>query len=245
MPSRQQVKAYSLRTVLLILVLAATAIFVVCELLFTVRSVAVEGNERVSSGEVAELAGLTEHHSWLFLREDAIRTGIESNPYLVFDRLEKVFPNRVVLHVKERKPRAWLTALGKRYAIDEEGIVLSVLGEGDDANDLIALTGLTVRDMSLGSRATYVNGSQMHAYTDLMSEILVQNAAADFVSMNVADSSNVYLTSVSGFEISLGKAEEFRAKLLSVRGVLEYAVQYGLAPGGLDASVPGYVTYSP
>ncbi|MBQ8136507.1 MAG: FtsQ-type POTRA domain-containing protein [Clostridia bacterium] len=245
MPSRQQVKAYSLRTVLLILVLAATAMFVVGELLFTVRSVAVEGNARISSGEIAELAGLTRHRSWLFLREDAIKTGIETNPYLVYDHLEKIFPNRVVIHVRERVPRAWLTALGKRYALDEEGVVLSVLPDGDEANDLIALTGLTVRDMSIGSRATYVNGSQMHAYTDLMSEILVQNAAASFVSMNVADSNNVYLTSVSGFEISLGKAEEFRAKLLSVRGVLEYAVQFGLAPGGLDASVPGYVTYSP
>ena len=245
MPSGKQGKAYSIRTVFLMILLCAGALFAVSEWVFTVRNVAVEGNRRVPAAQIAELAGLSGHRSWLFVREETVRSGVESNRYLVFESMEKVFPNRIVIHVRERTPRAWMNALGRRYAIDEEGVVLDTLAEGASTDGMLALTGLSVREMGLGDRLSYVNSSQMHAYTDLMAELLVQNAADTFTAMNVADSSNVYLTSASGFEISLGKAEDFRAKLLSVRGVLEYAEQFALKSGMLDASVPGYVTYSP
>ena len=48
-----------------------------------------------------------------------------------------------------------------------------------------------------------------------------------------------------GFVANLGSGDEIRAKLLTLRGVLQYMQINGIRGGTLDVTVPGYCTYTP
>ena len=96
----------------------------------------------------------------------------------------------------------------------------------------------------MGSLLNATNPEQMRAYREIMAEMIAESAADLFTEMNVADTGHIYLVS-GGYTVDLGSAKEIRAKMLTARGVLEYMKEYDMPSGSMDASVPGYVTFTP
>ncbi len=231
------------RTLCLTALLLASAAVILNQTVFRLRYVRIVGNRTVSPGTVAALAGLDGKRGFFGLNEDEIRSGIEKDPCLVFVSLEKSFPNAVTLTVRERQPAAFVTVLSQSYVLDEEGYVLRKLNRGESG--LIRLTGMNVRDIREGERISSVNQQQVNAYCAVMGELKNQGADTLFTELNVSDPGGIYIISGDGFLITLGDAEEMRAKLLTVRGVLHYAESCSLPAGGLDASVAGNATYTP
>ncbi len=231
------------RLVLTVLLLAALLV-ILNETVFRIRSVSVEGNSMFSSGDVAVLAGLDGGVSYFFVDEERIAAGINSNRYLVFRGLEKTFPNRLKIRVSERIPCCAVKGPGGWYLMDQSGMVLEQIG-ADGPEGWLTITGLTVREIRVGSVVSAANPEQMKACTQVLGEMLVQDAAGLFSDINCADPDKIFLTCAQGYTISLGSAKDMRAKLLTARGVLEYMQIYKMPPGNMDASVPGYITYTP
>ena len=229
--------------VLTAVMIAALAV-ILNETLFRIGKVEVEGLKNISEREVLAQCGLENGIGYFEVREEALRDGVNRNRYLVYQGMEKVFPNRLILRVAEREIRACITVQNQICLMDENAFILEKADAGD-AQGYIRITGLSVRDAKVGEALSFTNTLQISAYTAVMQELIVQDALDTFSEMNLANPSDVYLTSASGYLISLGKPEEIRAKLLTVRGVLEYMRLYDMPKGSMDASVPGYITFTP
>ncbi len=229
---------------LTVLLMAALAV-ILNETVFRIRQVEVEGLKTISAREVLAQCGLENGISYFSVREEEIRDGINRNRYLVYEGMEKTFPDRLTLHVREREKLACVNVHNAWYLMDENAFVLEKCGDEKETSGCIRVAGLNTREAKPGQVISYTNQLQMSACTAVLKELKVQSALDAFSEVNVADPSDVYLTSVSGFVISLGKPEELRAKLLTARGVLEYMDLYHMQTGILDATVPGYATYTP
>lgn len=119
---------------------------------FHISSIALKGPSHLQREDMLTLTGVHEHSSLLCLDAGAARTRLIGNPWIAEARVLKLYPGRLQVEIKERKPAALWQKDGTVNVIAEDGTVLEpltpqfvslplVVGEGADreANDIIAL----------------------------------------------------------------------------------------------------------
>jgi cell division protein FtsQ len=98
--------------------------------LLDVDRIEVLGASRVTPGQVAVAAGLRLGEPMVALEAQAVRAALEAMPWVRAARVERVFPNRVRVHVEERRPTASTVQPAGGYAVlDETGRVLASQAE--------------------------------------------------------------------------------------------------------------------
>jgi cell division protein FtsQ len=108
---------------------------------FRVRECEVEGNREIPKETILSLAELEGMPNLFTLRLREAAKRLESHPWVEQVNVRKVFPNKVLIQIEERKPIAILQ-LDELYYVDHKGVIFSPAGDGDLYNYPI-LTGLT------------------------------------------------------------------------------------------------------
>lgn len=112
---------------------------------FRVDSVEVVNNSRVDSGKVIALSDIETGESMFSLDLPLIGGRIEENPWIATARVERIFPRKLVIEVREREPRA-IVNLGYLYYVDGDGEVFKLL-DTDDSLDFPVITGIERKEM--------------------------------------------------------------------------------------------------
>ncbi len=238
-------KRSGLKTAVLTLILILSLAVLLNESVLKIQRVAVVGNAAVSWQEVVTAAGLDRPISYFSVNEEKIAAGINSHKLLVYEKMEKQFPNGLTLYVRERQPWAYLQVMGVLYKIDNEGMVMERLGTVQPAGDLIAISGFKAKDVRVGKIIVPTTADYMDAFLLLMQEIELQGIRSEVAELNLADPDSLYLITVDGYTAHLGSREELRAKIGTVRAVVEKLREMGKKGGMLEASRPEEVTYTP
>ena len=97
------------------------ALEAVAEAPLRVAHVAVSGNERVAAPELVALAGLTLGERLLDIDRDRVRAAVIAHPWVRDARVATLVPNRVLVAVDERKPRAIAVLADTAVFVDAEG----------------------------------------------------------------------------------------------------------------------------
>ena len=91
---------------------------------FRIAEVALDGGHEVARDEILVLAGITDRSSLLFLDAARTRARLLSNPWIAEATVLKLYPDRLRIEIKERKPFA-LWQKDRRIAlIAVDGVVL-------------------------------------------------------------------------------------------------------------------------
>ncbi|SMB94689.1 cell division protein FtsQ/DivIB [Deinococcus hopiensis] len=89
-----------------------------------IRNVAVEGNVRLSPGQIKALAGLTPGFAWPYYGAWRAQ-GLRRSPWIRSATVTRRFPDAVTVRVTERVPYArWKKSDGRTVAVAEDGLVL-------------------------------------------------------------------------------------------------------------------------
>lgn len=91
---------------------------------FRISEVALRGERQLSRAQVLGIAGITGRSSLLFLDPATARRRLLANPWIAEATVLKLYPGRLRIEVKERKPFALWQKDGKVYIIAEDGTVL-------------------------------------------------------------------------------------------------------------------------
>ena len=217
------------------------------ESMLKIRRVAVIGNRQVSWEDVIRAAGLDRPTSYFTVSEEKIKQNISASRYLVFERMEKEFPSGLTLYVHERKPIARVQEMGSVYVIDEEGMVLERLTSSQDSqyDGLMFITGLKSKEMRVGQIMQPGSTLQTEAFKALMQEVILQGITSEISELNMSDPESLYLITTDKFTAHLGDTAYLRAKVGTVRAVIDYLRKDGSGGGMLEAAIPGEVVYSP
>jgi len=236
----------------LVLILAIAVIL--NESVLKIHSIAVVGNQRVSWEQVVKAAGLDSTVSFFSVNESRIEKGIEANRYLIFERLEKQFPDKLTLYVRERQPQVFVSEMGAIYALDTEGMVLERNDESlntkefeDLAKDAgcVIVTGLKPKELRVGRMMTAGTGAHMEAYHQLLTEITLQGYFQQVSELNVTDPESIYLITRNGYTAHLGDLTDLRAKIGTVRAVEAKLIEMGKTGGMMEVTIPGEAIYTP
>jgi len=108
---------------------------------FRVRKIEVEGCTRIPPDLIRSLIMIEGMPNLFTLKLGEIAKRVETHPWIDHLVIRKIFPNRIKVHVEERKPIAILQ-LEDLYYLDAKGVVFSQVRDGD-GYDFPFLTGLT------------------------------------------------------------------------------------------------------
>lgn len=113
---------------------------------FIIKEIEVGGNTKLSKTEILEIAGVNVGDNLFAIDADDIENGIISNPWIYEVKVERGFPDRLSIKIKERKPIAFIN-LDVLCFVDETGTIFKRTSLGDDI-DLPMITGLKREDIN-------------------------------------------------------------------------------------------------
>ena len=230
--------AWGAITLRIFLVLVATAsvgvasyagyIYAIRSPTFALRSVRIEGTERISKEELIRVAGLRSGMNLVSLSPRRIEVAMLAQPWVKHVSVRRSFPHTVVVRVEERRAVAML-ALESLYLVDETGVPFKRV-EASDKFDLPLISGLT-REQMTGNSA--VGRAMLASATTAVRTYASSEAGrvAPLSEVRVSPSYGVTLYAVTGERIEFGQAELPKALGRLAR------VQTVLASKGLQAEV--------
>lgn len=235
-------------TAVCVLVLVLAVSVILNESLLRIHWVRVEGLTIVSWAEAVQAAGLDKPVGYFTVSEKKVASGVNSHRYLVFERMEKQFPDTLTIYVKERSPVARVQEMGTNYYLDDQGMVLekSLLRVNSGSpDDMVVVTGLKPKELRVGHFVVAGTAEHMKVYVALFEELRQQGWLSQISELNITDPESIYLVTRDGYSAHLGDLSSLRAKIGTVRAVVAKLRDMGKSGGMLEASMPGEAIYTP
>jgi cell division protein FtsQ len=110
---------------------------------FRVKEVEVEGGRKIPKETLLSLTVMEGMPNLFSVRLKDVVKRLESHPWIEQVRVRKVFPDKILIQVDERKPMA-IVQLDELYYVDTQGEIFSPVGDRDEYN-YPYLTGLSRR----------------------------------------------------------------------------------------------------
>ncbi len=239
-------RRYALWARLVLLVVAAVVGLVILQgTVFRLQYVYVVGNENKTNEQIVANSGLVKGLNIFAINEDDIRRHLSKDHTIVLLRIQKELPNAVYLYVRERVSVASMQCRGLLYTMDEEGLVMQESSNMLLPEGMPAVTGMQVTSIQVGQPLEVKDPRQLAAYQNIMMELRLQLYSDQISELNIYNPDNLYLVTVDGVTVRLGKNEYIRAKIGALRTDMAYLRQLGKASGILDVSIPEDAKYMP
>lgn len=97
---------------------------------FRVKSLEVEGNFRLTSREILEIADLQIGMNALLVSIDAVERAIVKSPWVAAASVKRVLPDGFVIRILEREPRFWVRHDGTLFYADAKGRPIVAVSPG-------------------------------------------------------------------------------------------------------------------
>ena len=208
-----------------------------------VREVVVLGCEARDPADVVDLAAIANEESIFKLNFDEIRAKIDADPYFEVESIDYLFPDTLRIQVFERRASAAIRYQDSFLVVDETGFVLEVQpGLGD--LDLPVVSSLNVvGGAAVGETVAASQESQMDALRAILTELHSQDVIQLVSEINLEAVSDLWMTTVSGFEVRLGNFEDMAEKIRWLRAVEPILVSEGYSGGVITVSTGENASY--
>lgn len=196
---------------------------------FKVEQIEVKNNQRISREDILALSDIAPGANIFELDLARIGGRIEENPWIADAKVRRMFPDRLVIRVEERNPRA-IVRLDYLYYLDASGKIFKRLERGDRL-DFPVISGID-REAFLEGREPLMR--QLDNVLRLL-EILDGRkifATGEVSEITLADSGDITLYTCHGgvpvrmggndFEAKLDRLERIFPQLRTRLGVIDY-----------------------
>lgn len=229
----------------IVLVLAIAGVFAWRELMY-VEQITVEGNQRISAGEIIELSGLKIGMNRLAVKEDEVTRRIEQNRYLICELVHLADWHTVHIRVSERYAVAAVEHSGMVAYTDLHGMVLEKYPINQaDYSHLVRVNGMLVNYCETGMNISLRNSRQLSVYNDIMLELRTLGVLPWIRELNLNSMDSIYLVTRDDYTIHLGTSQQLHEKLRAMILVVERLRLLGSETGTVDVTSPVNPSYIP
>lgn len=207
-----------------------------------IERIEVSGNETLERAEVLTAAGINVGEHILLVNTGEARARLLENPRIKSAALRRVYPDKLVIAIEERKPMAAIFGGGSYALIDAEGYVLSI---GSDAQGLPEVYGMGSAGFHLGERMGDSEDFNSGILLRVIGALEEAKALAGMARIDITQPLSVNLYTVDGYAVHVGQAENLAVKLAKLTLVLDTVKSMGLTGGVIDLAVPGDPVYTP
>lgn len=201
--------------------------------LLTLREVIIEGCRKTSEREILSLTQLDRRPNILSVELDALRSKLETNPWIARAEIRRIFPDSISIKVIERRPNA-IILLERLYYIDAQGAIFAKFPEDQDI-DYPILTGLHREDFKANPDQSRALLSKALTLVTVMEngEVLSKKDISE-IHMDKASGISIY-TKEGAIEIKLG-LDHYEPKWKRLERVWGHLRQRSLNPLFIDCN---------
>lgn len=227
---------------LLFMVMLCAVTWLIKSRVFILKEIVVQGNEVYSDEEIVALSGLTLGEDTLKIEKSRIQGNFSRNCYVELIEMDILYPDRVLLTIRERRPCAVVNCAGVMLVIDSEGVILERM-TGSPSDDLITVS-MNASLSTQGHSVESTKAGELETMTLILEGLEAQGMTELIAEINVRDRFNIYMISRTGVQIMLGEKDDMDDKLLLTRLVLEKLTNEGITRGVLDVSTGQNAVYA-
>ncbi|HBF36666.1 MAG TPA: hypothetical protein DDW50_05030 [Firmicutes bacterium] len=200
--------------------------------IFTVKDFVVQGNQGVSTEDILLSADLSHENIFQLSVKEAKRK-ILQNPKIASVGLKKIFPNKLLITVKERLPLCLIFYRESSIMVGNDLVVMDIIDKNTPIN-LPIITGLKLKKVIIGQS---IHNSEFALALDIfknVDESLRQNISEINLTNHqiYLDLPNCHHT----IKVELGTAGEIEKKMYNLRAILSQTSPEKLAK--IDLRVP-------
>jgi cell division protein FtsQ len=183
--------------------------------LFSVRTVAVTGNARLSVARVIHEARLDRPSNVYWFHTGAAQRLLEEDPWIASATISKELPHKISIHVVERHPASRVQVGSAWLLVATDGTVLDRTGPKSRLPALPATGALTIgrRDVHLGL-ASQIAGGMSPWLRSKVASVLPQSGG------------QVVLELARGGRVLFGPPTELAAKERALAGIVRWGAQH-------------------
>ena len=209
-----------------------------------VSVIEVSGAEYFSRDEITSLAGIPPDVNIFLLDESKIRENINQDPRVQFESLERVLPDKIILHVQERLSACVTKYTNSYLLLDKDGFVLEI-AEDDAPGGYPLVVGLGISGVSVGDRLEVTDVYQLNLLRDLITSINASDLKAAVNKIDLSEPANLTMDIAPGFTIKLGDNSNIHNKLNWAISVVPELLGRGITSGVVDVSSGQSAVYMP
>lgn len=169
-----------------------------------IATIDVKGNSIVGKEEIISLSEIQIGESLLSISNSKVEENIEKNPYVIFDGLDRVFPDTIIIKVKERVPKAYVEYMGSYVQINGEGYVLSIK-DTITGDTLAIIKGIEVKTTTVGSVIEVDNMYQLDQLKEIIATLEKEKVYDIITEINMKDPNAIILSTNDGYTVKLGE----------------------------------------
>ncbi|MBE5785289.1 MAG: FtsQ-type POTRA domain-containing protein [Clostridiales bacterium] len=224
---------------------AAAAALLLVYFVLIIDKIEVYGMERFTEEEILEASGLRAgQHMWL-AQLGAAKEAIEADPYIASVEITRIYPDRLVLRVTERRERAVILGMNTHAVIDGEGYVLS-LGTRASYEGLLEVYGTGAGSYHVNQKLGEESDFHSRTLVTLLRALEEEELLDTVRTLDISNPLRITMVTFDGLSVIFGQSDNAAEKLMNFRMVLPMLVQRGYHDSGtLDLSAKGSPVYSP
>jgi cell division protein FtsQ len=200
-------RRYSIRTLLVFLVLVLTAYFFFQSPYFDVSSIAVAGNSNLSSEEAVKLSGINKGTNIFRVDIQSVKEKILLHPFVASVELKRDLPDTIRIQVVEYVPAAVVPFEGGFMVVSKEGYCLRHCNEISNL-DLPVVSGLGMKDGV--PPGTKVDNERLPVALEIVNCCEKKESIAE---IEVRDVNKIIVFTFSQTRILLGNDEKISEKM--------------------------------
>jgi cell division protein FtsQ len=205
--------------------------------IFAVKEVLVRGNQEIPTEDILLTASLNHYKNIFQVDVTKIQQEILQNPKISSVEVTRVFPQKILITIKERQPLCLLMYLDNLLVIGEDSVVMAVRDESDPIS-LPIVTGVKYQRIKVGEKVQtpqFQTALEILKYADenlrqIISEINLTNFQ---LYLDLPNSRNT-------LKVELGNDSEIEKKINNLRAILSQTTPDELTK--VDLRVPDLPT---
>lgn len=208
-----------------------------------IANIDVKGNSIVSKEDIISLAGIQTGESLLSVSNSKVEENIEKNPYLIFDGIDRVFPDTIIIKVKERAPKALIEYMGSYVEVDKNGYVLKI-HDNTNGNTLPIMKGIEVKTTTVGSTIEIDNKYQLSQITEIIASLENEEVYDIITEINMTDPNTIVMSTNDKYTVKLGEFENIQYKIRFFKSTRDQLIEMGKSGGTVDVTTGDRAYYN-
>ena len=221
---------------------ALAVVFILINYVFVIQSVEVNGSGDIPAEDVIRLSGVRFGARMKSIDEAYLRDNVESDGRLALESIEWVYPNRLILNVRQRTPDAMAIQSRKVLLMDSDGYVISISDQLPDVS-VPYVTGMQITSYSLG-RQIQTDEECLAAMKAVVEAVKAQNAGQYVSEVSVQDPKDIRIITRTGMYVLLGDGQNMDNKIIWMVSAVQDLESRGEISGTLDVSSGTKADYS-
>ena len=186
--------------------------------IFDIKTIEVEGNETISNNYIVSASDILYGQNILRMNKFAVMDKINAIPNIESCSIKRIWPNCIIITVKEKEPVAKVKFYGSNLLITEDGVVVEVVTDQEDV-DFLSLEGITAQEVVLGEVLNCNEEEKFKRYLEVLKK-MKENDMLDGV-IKISDKSGTLVYYQNGHIVYFGDNENLQRKIEWLKSVWE------------------------